>query len=205
LGFNGQKSVGQAILIWCDAGWQRAGHFFLPRRTVFDETRLTGWEMRDVAQLEIWSYAALAGASYTTEWGPTLSLEAYVNDRGYSDKERNDYYKMIDELSAIRFDARTAQARLALARAINPGAAFIGRHYLFAQINQNDLAGMFDLNVRGIQSLDDGGHLASTVLEWNFAPMWQAYLVGLVGFGADTDEFGRFLRGQIMLGVVYRS
>ena len=198
----GQKSLSNSVVTWVDASLEQGIHLFIPSQ----DTSLIRWKMEDDENrnAELF-HAAVAGLSYTTMLGPTISMEYYRNDKGYDQNEAKRYYDMIAGSAAYRFDLLALLGRRNLGRAINVGQPFLRRNYLFFQVGQTDVWSQFDYNVRYIQNLDDGGGQISSVCEWNLANRWQIFLVGLLGGGDSHTEFGRFLNGQLMTGFIFRT
>jgi hypothetical protein len=200
LGAFGQYNLSPSILAWSDLALELGPRIYYPQSMV----AAPGWRMTESPTDGNAYYAALLGASYTTFWGPTVSLEGYRNDMGFTEGEWNRLDKMTRELSTRRYDASAALARGELARGLNSGRALLRRNYLFAQISEADRWAQVDYNVRSILNLDDGGGQLSLLVEWNFHASWQMFVVGLAGVGERESEFMRFLPWQFMGGFIYR-
>jgi len=199
-GFNGQKNMNEAILIWVDGAFNYKPNRFYPVQG--NSTGLINYEMiNDNKKL---FFSNIAGASYTFNFGPTFSLEYFYNGRGYDRLNSKIYYDMILTSSNYNFDVTKELAKKNLARAINPGMQYIRKNYLFSQFGQNDFLNQVNYFFRYAYCFDDNTSQLSSLIEWNVINDLEIHSVVLYNFGKQNNGLNKFIRNQIMLGIIYK-
>lgn len=151
-----------------------------------------------------WIGSILAGASYTLECGPTLTLEYLYYGPGYDGEQAGAFY----DLQARAADAirrGTALAPLGyqtLGTTADPGLRFLRRNYLMLQYVQTDIADSMDLTLRYTQNLDDGSRRMSFIDEWFIGDHLKLFAVATLDNGSQRSEFGDNIDCQAMLGLM---
>lgn len=201
-GYFGQKNLNDALLAWIDGSVEYKPNRFYPVRG--HSTGLIPFDMINGAENEQVFFTALAGASYTFNFGPTLQLEYYFNGKGYTDEEFDLLQEVIASAADFNFDVTRLLSYRNLGRGITTGMPYIRKHYLFSQLGQNDLFSQLNFNVRYFYALEDGSSQITSLIEWNVAPSLEIHSVLLKNFGGRATDFNRFLDHQIMMGFIFK-
>lgn len=202
LGFYGQKNIGEAIVAWVDASLTYNINRFYPVDGHWTDPELLEFDMINGDKNDEVFPVALIGASYTTNLGPTVQLEYLYNGQGFNDEEYDMLNEVIASSAIYNFDITKDLSNINLARAINPGMPYMRRHYVFTQVNQNDVWDQFNYNLRYIFSIEDQSHQASALLEWNVGA-FEFFSVMLFNFGGRDTDLNRLLDSQLMFGATY--
>lgn len=200
-GGNFQINLSDSILAWTDFAVSRGHRSFAP---IEDINAPSGWEMTVRAEDEEFYPVGLAGGSYSLDSGMSISLEYLYNGAGYTPSEMEELFHMIDDLAGIDLYPVSDHARLNRARAINPGIAFLRRHYVMGEIRQIDLFDVLSFSLRSVVGLEDRSWQVSSLVEWVMTDNLELFFVGAANAGKTRSEFGRFLRHTAMLGLELR-
>lgn len=200
-GANFQLTLSESILAWTDFAVSRGHRSFAP---IEDINAPSGWEMTTRAEDENFYPVGLVGGSYSLDSGMSISLEYLYNGAGYTPSEMDDLFAMADDLSGIDLYPVSDHARLNRARAINPGIAFLRRHYVMGEIRQIDLFDVLTFSLRSVVGLEDKSWQVSSLVEWVLTDNLELFFVGAANAGKTRSEFGRFLRHTAMLGLELR-
>lgn len=143
----------------------------------------------------------LAGASYTLEAGPTLTLEYVFNGEGYHDRDADRFFDL------AHGSARLVEAGLASADpdGLPLRLRLLRRHYLFAQYLHSEIADRFTVLLRWTQNLDDRSGLATGFFEWNLSDRWRLFSFAAYGSGGNRDEFGSAVRALGLVGAEFSA
>lgn len=142
----------------------------------------------------------LAGAAYTFEVGPTVTLEYVFNGEGYHDSEADAYFDL-----AHRLGAAVSAGLLPPPRDLDTSARLLRRHYLFAQYVQTEIFDRLSVTLRWTQNLDDRSALATGFAEYSLSDRWRLFGFGAGGTGGNRDEYGSVLRWMATAGVEFSA
>jgi len=201
-GFNGQRNMNDALLVWVDGALNYNPNRFYP--LLGHSTNLINYEMTNGDRNNILFFSTVAGASYTFEIGPTLSLEYYFNGKGYDQSTSKIYYNMISTSSDYNFDITKQLAILNLGRSINNGLHYLRKNYLLSQFGQNDFLGKINYFFRYAYCFDDNSNQLSSLIEWNINDYLEFHSELLYNIGGINTGFNRLIKNQIMCGIIYK-
>lgn len=184
----GQRTLSDALLVYSEGSVSKGSDARYPDGPGLAATRQSDARLYPFA---------LAGTSYTLEWGPTLSCEYVFNGEGYGDNDAERFFDLAQRLGQL--------ASLGL---LPPGQAEVGtrlrllrRNYLFAQYLQTELWDRLTVVFRWAQNLDDQSALPTAYAEWNLGDRWRLFGFGVWGTGGNRDEFGSVVRAAGLLGL----
>ena len=196
------RTVSDALLAYAEGAVQRnpAGRY--PR----EAANPFGFEMAEKDRHHAtWIGSLLAGASYTLESGPTLTLEYLYYGPGYGSAEAQDFFTL-QKHAAAEIRSGSALAPLAyqtLGAAADPGLRFLRRNYLMLQYVQTDIADVINVTLRGTQNLDDGSRRMIFIGEWFIGDHLKLFAVGSLDSGSQPAEFGDIIDYQVQLGTMF--
>jgi hypothetical protein len=200
LGGYAQKNVSDALLIWTDFSVDYRINRFYP--VVGNQTKLIDYEMVNGSENDKLFVNGLIGASYTFNWGPTLQVEYYHNGKGYNDEQFKISKDLIASGKDFNFDVTRKLTDLNLGRTINTGLSYNRQNYLFTQLNQNDLFGKLNVNLRNLYSIDDGVNQLSTLLEYDVADNLEIYGIALNSTSPKEIDLTKLINYQVMIGLI---
>lgn len=126
----------------------------------------------------------LVGATYTLEYGATLSGEYFHRDNGCT--------------------GMPAQACLLLRGAfVDPVRPLIRRRYSLLQYADTKIAGKLNLALRLVNNLDDHSAQLLLNLEYELGDHWQLYAIPTLYRGSRDSEFGSLLHRSLFVGASY--
>lgn len=147
----------------------------------------------------------LAGSSYTTEWGPTLSLEYIYNSYGYDNDEARDYYTFRDSASELFTNGGILKGLGAsgLAAADDTGLKLLRQNYLMAQYQHNDIQDVLNLTFRATCNMDDSSWQYYGNADYYFGDHIQFFLTLVFNDGKNNSEFTKAIDYQWIIGMEY--
>ncbi|HOP48665.1 MAG TPA: hypothetical protein PK874_13470 [Desulfobacteraceae bacterium] len=147
----------------------------------------------------------LAGASYTLEIGPTLTVEYIYNGLGYNNEKANRYYSLRKRASDAYFTIGTMSSlsKMILGQTADPNLRFLRRNYIMLQYLHNDIKDVLNLTFRWTRNIDDGSDQFVSIVEYYLGDHIQLFSIGTVNSGSGDTEFGTTLKCQWMLGLEY--
>ena len=202
IGFNGQRNINDALLVWIDGAFNYKPNRFYTE--IGHSTDLLNYEMVNGKENEKLFFSSVVGSSYTFKFGPTLSLEYFFNGKGYNKTESNFYFDMITTASNYNFDITYELAKLNNGRAINNGLPFIRQNYIFSQFGQNDFLNQVNYFFRYFYCIDDNATQVSSLIEWDVIDGLEINTVFLFNINSEINGLNRLIKNQIMLGLIYR-
>jgi hypothetical protein len=146
---------------------------------------------------------ALAGASYSFEFGPTLALEYFYNGTGYTDKQYDrlvDYYKGIGEIIKNWSSELLQNLFDRTDLLIDPTTNQIRKHYLNSQYLHPQLLSDLDISLRYTYNLDDNSSQLIPIAIYNLDDHLQAFVVGTQNFGNKNSEYKLFFDYSYFFG-----
>lgn len=200
LGGYAQKNMSDALLLWTDFSLDYRTNRFYP--VVGNYTKLIDYEMVNGSENDKIFISGLIGASYTFNWGPTLQVEYYHNGKGYNDEQFKIYKDLITSGKDFNFDITRKLTDLNLGRTINSGLSYNRQNYLFIQLNQNDVFGKLNVNLRNLYSIDDGVNQLSTLLEYDVADNLEIYGIALNSTSPKEIDLTKLINYQVMIGLI---
>lgn len=201
LGLYGQKNLGEAFVLWTDMGLEHKIDRFYPQAG--HPTNLVNYDMINGNDNNRFFFSGLAGISYTLKGGSTFYAEYYYNGRSYDDQQRYWNADMIKTASNYTIDITRELSKRNLARAINNGNQYDGRHYLFTQFVKNDLFDKINIAGRYFWGLDNNIHQASALIEFNVLDNLEIFNTTLVNLGKNKTDFNKLVIYQTMLGLIF--
>jgi len=203
LGFNAQRNVNEAVLVWVDGALKYNINRYYP--VAGHSTNLLSYESIDGPLNDQTFFLGLVGASYTFKFGPTIYLEYFFNGAGFDNATYDIYKDLVVDASKYNFEITRDLANLNLARSINTGMPFIRRNYLFGQLGENDiLNGHLNYNLRYFYCPDDNSGQFSTLIEFNALNNLEIFNLSMLNIGTNDSSFKRILYSQFMFGAIYR-
>lgn len=147
----------------------------------------------------------LAGASYTLEIGPTLTVEYVYNGLGYSDDQAERYYRLRKSAadSYYMIGSTGSLSRMILGMTDDPNLRFLRRNYIMLQYVHNDIKNVLNLTFRWTRNIDDRSDQFVSIVEYYLGDHMQLFSVGAVNSGSGDTEFGTTLKCQWMIGLEY--
>ena len=131
LGFVGQLTASDALLLYGDVGYRWTNQGLYPQR----DASPVGWNFvqshEDDGFLD-----AVAGMSYTFTGGATLTVEYRYYGAGYDSGESDNYYQLARDSASALLSGTPAAAQAAglLGQAANPFLRGLNRNYLGTQL-----------------------------------------------------------------------
>jgi len=150
--------------------------------------------------------SVLAGGSYTTQAGPTLTLEYLYYGYGYNDEQASDYFTAIEAASRRYGDAGAVQGLSAgiLGQALSPGIQFLRKNYVMCQINDSDIYERLDYTFRYTYSIDDQSGQLLFLLDFAATQGIRLFSVFRAQFGGIHSDYGSDIIGPYgMFGFEY--
>lgn len=145
-------------------------------------------------------YAALAGAAYTFEAGPTLSLEYYHNGEGYTDEDADTFATMME-----RYSLYIIQGYIGRSESLSFGDMPLRRNYLFLQFLQSEIFSKATLLMRLTTSLDDRSSVFNAYADYAASDHFTLFMYGGVWMGGSGEEYGMGVRRMGTVGVEYAA
>ncbi|KDB08990.1 hypothetical protein LIG30_1973 [Burkholderia sp. lig30] len=127
-------------------------------------------------------FDVLAGAAYTLEAGPTVTVEYFHHNAGCTHSEIS---------------------QCASPASIDPTRPFPRRDYVLLQYLDTKIFRKLNVTVRLIQDLNDHSTELVSFFEYEVGQNWQLYLVPSVTRGPSSSEFGSLLRYSVFAGVAF--
>lgn len=127
-------------------------------------------------------FDVLAGAAYTLEAGPTVTVEYFHHNAGCTQSEIS---------------------QCASPASIDPTRPFPRRDYVLLQYLDTKIFRKLNVTVRLIQDLNDHSTELVSFFEYEVGQNWQLYLVPSVTRGPSSSEFGSLLRYSVFAGVAF--
>ena len=199
-GFYG-RTVSDALLVYAEGALQNGTSAQYPLET--DSPLGVSLSERKRSDTT-WIGSVLAGASYTFESGPTLTLE-YLHDGPGDDGEEAGAFYDLQARAADAIRDMTPLASLgyqALGATADPGLRFLRQNYLMLQYVQTDIADTIDLTLRCTRNLDDGSRRISFIGGWFVGDHLKLFAVGTLDNGSRRSEFGDIIDYQAMFGMM---
>lgn len=200
LGGYGQKNISNALVIWTDFALDYNINRFYP--VLGHTTKLIDYEMINGSDNDKLFITGLVGASYTFNWGPTLQVEYYHNGKSYNQDEIAVYNKMLVDSREYNSDIYEKLTNINLGRSLNAGMPYTRKNYVFTQLNQNDILGKLNVNLRNLYSFDDGSNQISSLIEYDATDNLEVYALGLKSFGSIESDLKKLINYQIMIGLI---
>ncbi|MFP2959171.1 hypothetical protein ACLEPN_15335 [Myxococcus sp. 1LA] len=198
-GAFGQTTVGEALLLYAEAGLRQGTAALYPERL---PNAVGGAFLPRHAEDGRLIYAVLAGAGYTLDSGHTVYMEYLNNNEGYRWADGARYFDIASRASSV-LASPTPDAALAgqtLGAALNNGLPLLGRHYLFMQVQNNPTDTGPTWQLRYSLNLVDGSGQASAYAEWNVWSRLALFAVGVLHHGGPRTEFHSLLSQSILVG-----
>jgi hypothetical protein len=192
VGENGwiQWTASQALLVYAEGAWAAA-----PATARAVPSASAGWSVEQVAP-EGRVASMLAGAAYTYLIGLTLTIELWRSGGGYSDRSASDA-----SAAAAAFAAGPGGRDLtSLGQLLDGAPTPFRRDYLGLQL-MNSVGGQFSWLLRVTSDLDDGSKQAAAFLKQTLSDRCQVWAEGVCNSGGPGTEYGRFVRGEALVGV----
>jgi hypothetical protein len=147
----------------------------------------------------------LVGGSYTSELGPTFTVEYAYNQPGYNTEQAKAYYQLRRNASEAFIHASPINdlAAFTLCQTMNPLLHFFRENYLMFQCYHNDSIDNLNLLLRWTQNLDDGSGQFISNVEYYIGDRSKLFSIGFINSGGMDTEFGSLIDYQWMLGVEY--
>lgn len=144
--------------------------------------------------------AALGGAAYTLEAGPTISLEYFYNGEGYDGSDA----------ALFKTIASKAARLVELGYIDRPDTGGLSdqpqrKNYLFAQLLQTEIYGRGTGILRFTASLDDGSSVLNFYGDCALSDNFTVFGYGAVFLGEADEEYGMFLRRSFTVGLEYAA
>jgi len=202
MGSFGQWTASDSIILYYDGVAQKGSDALYPKR---DPGLPFGGEFvkkyEDSSRL---FFTAVAGGSYTTLSGSTMTLEFLYNSEGYGDAEAREYYDLRLNASSHYFDTTplSSLSRKTLAESLDTGLPFLRRYYVMAQYQAKDIKNVLDVILRYAHSVEENAGAATTIVEWKLAESLSLFNINNVGTRTDeNNEYNSLIRNSFMLGV----
>jgi hypothetical protein len=141
--------------------------------------------------------------SYTFESGWSLTAESLYDGDGYSAGERRAAATAAAAGDAL-FTSDSPRAGLGaelLGQALAPGLMSVGRRYLFLQLLRSDWGNRADVALRWTRNLDDRSQAYAASLSYGIDQHVQLLAIAELNTGSPNAEFGRLVRGALLLGL----
>lgn len=152
----------------------------------------------------VWIGSVLAGAAYTLESGPTLTLEYLCYGPGYDSAEARNFFELQARAAGeIRSGSTLAPLGMqALGAAADPGLRFLRRNYVMLQFGQTDIADVINVTLRCTRNLDDASRRWTAIGEWYIGDHVKLFAIGVLDDGSQRSEFGDIIDYEARLGVM---
>jgi hypothetical protein len=136
--------------------------------------------------------SVLVGGSYTTESGPTLTLEYLYYGYGYDDEQASDYFSAVDAASRGYFQAGAVRglSKQILGQALSTDLQFLRKNYVMLQINDSDVYDRLDYTFRCTYSIDDHSGLLLFLLDFSVTDSIRFFSVFKTQFGSTHSDYG---------------
>lgn len=147
----------------------------------------------------------LVGSSYTTELGPTLSVEYVYNGYGYDDDEARDYYTFRDNASELFTNGGILKGLggSGLSATDDTGLKLLRQNYVMAQYQHNDIHDVLNLTFRATYNMDDGSRQYYSNADYYFGDHIQFFLTFLFNDGNNHSEYKKAIDYQWIIGMEY--
>lgn len=136
--------------------------------------------------------SVLFGGSYTTNAGPTLSLEYLYYGYGYNNKQASDYFTAIDAASRGYSGTGAVQglSTRILGQSLSTDIQFLRKNYLMFQINDSDVYERLDYTLRYTYCIDDQSGQLQLLLDFAATDNIRFFSVFRVRFGSVHSDYG---------------
>ncbi len=149
-------------------------------------------------------FTTVAGGSYTTLSGSTMTLEFLYNSEGYGDAEAREYYDLRKNASDHYFDNSplSGLSQKTLAESLTTGLPFLRRYYLMVQYQEREIKNVLDVILRYAYSIEEDSGAATTIVEWKLSDRMSIFNVNNISTRNDkNNEYNSLIRNSFMLGI----
>jgi hypothetical protein len=180
----GSRADGERGRIGAFAGWNVTDALSIRAEASAGRPLRAGVAPADRYAIERRDRQLLVGAAYTTQAGPTMSAEYFLNKDGCAD-------------AAF---ALCLQRRGALLDPLRPLAR---RRYAMFQYVDTKIGGSTNLALRAIRNIDDKSAQLVISVEVELGQHWLLYVIPTYYRGSPESEFGSVLRRSLFAGASY--
>ncbi|MDR2008917.1 MAG: hypothetical protein LBQ22_00345 [Bacteroidales bacterium] len=199
LGYYGQKTISDAIIIWLEGAID-----YRPDRFYAVEGHEHNYLKHDVingSRNDKYFFSNLFGFSFSLKSGTTFYIEYFHNGKGFNNQDITLQNAIKASTNEYHFDATKILSDRNLGRIINSGMIFPMKNYIFSQITHNELFNKMNCSLRYFYCLDDKGAQLSSLLEWDLSNNLQLFSVGLFNIGNKQTNFKQLVNYQTMIGM----
>src|SRR5574341_597629 len=142
-------------------------------------------------------FTTVAGGSYTTLSGSTMTLEFLYNSEGYGDAEARAYYDLRKNASDHYFDATplSGLSQKTLAESLTTGLPFLRRYYLMAQYQAREIKNVLDIILRYAYSIEEDAGAATTIVEWKLSDRMSLFNINNIStHNSKNTEYNALIR-----------
>jgi hypothetical protein len=202
MGSFGQWTASDSVILYYDGVAQKGSDALYPNQD--PGLPLGGEFVRKYEDSSRIFFTAVAGGSYTTLSGSTMTLEFLYNSEGYGDAEALDYYDLRKNASDHYFDTTplSGLSQKTLAESLTTGLPFLRRYYLMAQYQEKEIKNVLDVILRYAYSIEEDAGAATTIVEWKLSDRMSLFNINNISTHNDeNNEYNSLIRNSFMLGV----
>lgn len=202
VGSFGQWTASDSVILYYDGIVKKGSDALYPEQNPGNPF---GWDFvkkyEDSSRL---FFTTVAGGSYTTLSGSTMTLEFLYNSEGYGDAVARDYYDLRKNASDHYFDNSplSGLSQKTLAESLTTGLPFLRRYYLMAQYQEKEIKNVLDVILRYAYSIEEDAGAATTIVEWKLSDRMSLFNINNIStHNSKNTEYNALIRNSFMLGV----